>query len=632
MYVFTCKEFACGRLPESADALLLEGDWLAVDEQQHAGRWALDAECDVRQKWIDETAHKLAALAARDTRFLFASVDGGESPALNAADLFALKLRYEFVKWLRLIAFFGNHRPSGECRLYEPVSDYNTTSTKEYGLLLHAIAQRDAFPLRILPDQQEATPLQPETGSQTHESVARRDRRSYVERLCRLVTPRSGSRRARVMFSGNPRILDPICSEFSCRGHSTIWLRKQFAPRSWLKWRFRGGHQLVMPRPIQGKTQKFFSSVGDSAGAPSPYLIDGIDLAGCISSFLFRLVQSHGDSLWQEHEQLQETLHEHRPTCLILDEDATSGKRLTVNAAQKQGIPSFVIQHGAPRLQFGFAPLMADAILAWGDSSRAQLVRFGISPERIAITGRADWSRTRRSSQNASKKKAQANVKKRARRNIHVLLLATTWPRDDRPEPVAFHLTSRAHAELVNNVFAALSRFPGARLTIKRHPRCEHGDCFQRIVEHFPRVRTRVIKRGTAVDLARQADVTLNLASGSGIEAAADGAKVIELVPAGGQELLPAEAWGGIGSATTVDQLSQLLAQILDQRDWKGVSVRAFESIFAATGNDAARKAVNEILARQQHEFGSARVEILGADCSSPIQNATKSNLGQEVA
>ena len=44
---------------------------------------------------------------------------------------------------------------------------------------------------------------------------------------------------------------------------------------------------------------------------------------------------------------------------------------------------SLVVQHGVPYIRFGFTPLEADAICAWGESSRAQFQRWGIPSERI---------------------------------------------------------------------------------------------------------------------------------------------------------------------------------------------------------------------------------------------------------
>src|SRR6185437_14091875 len=76
-----------------------------------------------------------------------------------------------------------------------------------------------------------------------------------------------------------------------------------------------------------------------------------------------------------------------RPTHVVVDQDATPLNRAVVRAAREIGARSIVVQHGVPYISFGFAPLEADAICAWGESSRAQLERWETAPDQIHTTG-----------------------------------------------------------------------------------------------------------------------------------------------------------------------------------------------------------------------------------------------------
>ncbi|MEX2558900.1 MAG: hypothetical protein WD403_03250, partial [Pirellulales bacterium] len=68
-------------------------------------------------------------------------------------------------------------------------------------------------------------------------------------------------------------------------------------------------------------------------------------------------------------------------------------KRAAIAFARSHGIKSVVVQHGAPCVRFGFAPLHADMFCAWGESSRRQLEAWQVPPERIVVTGASAMDR-----------------------------------------------------------------------------------------------------------------------------------------------------------------------------------------------------------------------------------------------
>jgi hypothetical protein len=268
-----------------------------------------------------------------------------------------------------------------------------------------------------------------------------------------------------------------------------------------------------------------------------------------------------------------------RPTAVVLDEDATPLARIVVWAARQQGATSYVVQHGAPRVRFGFAPLAADRFLAWGESSAAQLSDWNVPREQVLLTGSTQClPQVRRAHHKRDEIK-------------QILLFATMPPCDARPDAVEYHLTTRAHNECLRMAFSAVQRLSRALLLIKLHPRCADAMPIERLAAEFPDLKCRIV-RGTPQRWLRQADVVLNCCSSAGIEAAHCGLPVIELLPAGGRRFSCA-AWGLFGAASGVEELAALLEAALTADAPLKPSTR---HVFLRTGAAAARAAVNAIL------------------------------------
>lgn len=601
--VFARRELVPDDLPRSVHALLLEGDWPRDRQQSNAAhRHSLDSEFTAANVWIDETASQLAEQVDQTWRGRFVSSQPGVRAAkvltANVANLFALKLRYEFVKWLRVIAWFERHPPSADLQLVVDSVSRDAACDGDYARLLAALGEKHGVRVRIT--RRATSAVTPAATSHSVPPVQESRWRRLAELLCRGLAPQPRARQQAVFAFGQPRILEPLFGEVLRRSQGGVWVRDHFAPRSWLKWRFRGGEQLVLGR-------RTTVAKHDATGADEPKIdalpavscaFRGVDLGFCVAQFLTRQWTANHSSLEDEWTAWLAAFDKQRPACLLLDEDATPRKRLAVLAAQTYHIPTFVVQHGVPRVRFGFAPLAADVFLAWGETSAARMRGWGVPRERIIIAGRADLELPATSTAKATSRDAGPRI----------LLFATTPPRDHRPEPVEFHLTTQAHDDLLRNVLAAVQSSPGATLVIKRHPRCQAAALYRALSAEFPRVRVQLTQTGSPLELAAAADVVLNMASGAGVEAAAAGARVIELVPAGGHPLPDAGRWGAIGVATTQEEITALLQSAWDAARAAAKASANSTPVFVRTGTAAARHCVNEILSRTHAGSGLLRM------------------------
>ncbi|HJT30511.1 MAG TPA: hypothetical protein VJ783_00485, partial [Pirellulales bacterium] len=427
--------------------------------------------------------------------------------------------------------------------------------------------------------------------------------------------------RPRVILCGNPRILDPVCDELLARGCHVWWLYEEFAVRAWWKWRTAGVEQLLCDGPISGGSGQRWESLrsvppASAVDAARPFAerhgvrtlqlasvsgvtCRGVNLDGAIACWLPEQATKHGARQSGWLDRIDEHLREVRPAVLVLDEDATPFKRAVVGIARRHGARSLVVQHGAPCGPFGFAPLAADEICVWGDSTREQLLDWGVADSRIHVTGWPGLSVCRErtpcrsvrhvdqppsagsTTPTSSAKDSRGrlshtpvaqlpalNVKTNQtpippRQSPQFLLLATVPPDDRRPDTVTFHLTTRSHAAMIEMACAAVSRFAGARLTIKLHPRAKNARLFEKLAKRWRQLDIRLIQQGDTASLWSDADCVLSCTSTAGIEAALAGAPVVQLLPAGSGDILPADRWGLIGSARTLEELCRLIDHAL---------------------------------------------------------------------
>src|SRR6185437_13496742 len=99
---------------------------------------------------------------------------------------------------------------------------------------------------------------------------------------------------------------------------------------------------------------------------------------------------------------------------------------------------------------------------------------------------------------------------------------------------------------------------------------------------------------GNLAQLVAASDCVLSCASTAGIEAALAGAPVVQILPAGSGDILPAREWGFVGSARTADELASLVAEALDCGWQKNTS--AIGHVLAEQGRRAASRVVDGLV------------------------------------
>ncbi|HEX7447495.1 MAG TPA: hypothetical protein VF306_08115 [Pirellulales bacterium] len=646
-------------LPAEEPVLLLEGSW--PDAETRPNRWSLDDAIDARFAWIDRWAAKQAERLAQRTPDCYSD----NHPTL--AYLNELALRYFLVKLLRVVAFFDE--------VYRPAPDetwqlYLADETDAvYAELFGALAERHGVEIAV----HWQKPGRHGICRGADSTLRKFSWRRWAGRAASLISSRrysSNDHHPRVILCGNPRVLDPVCAELLARGCRVWWLYEQFAVRAWWKWRRAGLAQLLcddtrtiasrasrLPRPVgwaaRSQSHRWaalklaalgcprrWDSLRSAHPTPEANVCRGVQLGRAIACWLSEQAAAQGVRQAGWLQQIDEHFEAVQPTSLVVDEDATPFKRVAVAMARRHGVGSLVVQHGAPCGPFGFAPLAADEICVWGESTRQQLLDWGVDDARIHVTG---WPRDALSAHHAKSPSAKSRATRmRSSRNAtegvpyrrrwrvdwhtterhrgrslqnqnlspRFLLLATVPPDDERPDTVTFHLTCRNHAAMLEMACAAVSQFAGARLTIKLHPRTPDAGVFESVADRWPQLDIRLVHNRDAASLFAEADCVLSCASTAGIEAALAGAPVVQLLPEGSGDVLSAGRWGLIGSARMLKELLPLIDQALT-RGWIAAPEQ-WPDIVAETGPQAAAAIV-------EHVLQCAAVPLAGSEaCGCP--------------
>jgi len=82
---------------------------------------------------------------------------------------------------------------------------------------------------------------------------------------------------------------------------------------------------------------------------------------------------------------VEQLLDRVRPAVVVNASNNLVASATLVIAARRRGITSLLLQHGMP--QVFYTPLLNDVMLTWGARSTAALVRLGVAPEKLRVTG-----------------------------------------------------------------------------------------------------------------------------------------------------------------------------------------------------------------------------------------------------
>ncbi len=328
-------------------------------------------------------------------------------------------------------------------------------------------------------------------------------------------------------------------------------------------------------RPLRGRVEALLRA--DSVSAPAWPLL---------AAPIRRLFTRRLPLALVEVEAARRLLGRLRPKAVVLGTDAHFVGRLFALLAARLGVASVVLQHGLPFSPWGYVPLHADRLAAWGPSSRDRLVELGLPRERIDCTGatRFDGLRPR--------------------------------PRLGPPEPTLLWLLDPHPPDelrrLYERITAALPA--GWRLRLRAHPGDPNRAVIERMVAERPGVELAPVTE-TLADAVAGCDVAAMVPISAGLEVVALGRPFVLLRRDAFDE---ASAHFGtraltdcaLGVAASSEDLAALLAELRSGAPMR-LPVEAIERHLGPLDGGSARR-VADLLRRLAPGLPRRGVEDLG--------------------
>lgn len=549
--VFPDKELARMH-PGGPLRLLLEGDWDSDLDSTHS----LNELVTGKMAWIDHQACQWYQRLVHNRAISNPSLD-----LQDIAYLYGLELRYYLVKVLRCIA--GTHDLLSS-RNISSIRLFCTTTSSDYAIIFEQLCSAFNIPLKLetahiytFHERTFLSFIKPSTWFPPSVRFVRKKLATGIITGLHSFPPSRniGKKGRRILFCGNLHHFRELFHELHLRKDSKVfYLAQQPSLRALIWSRSCGVHFLCCPAPDRSST---LSRI-DSTLPPCSLLTMDVDCRAIIQNWLQQQYVNQEGTLKHWLEYLPHLLNQVQPDTVLLDEDVTPFKRLVLTMIDKPEIDSAVLQHGAPYVPFGFTPLVAKKMLAWGPSSEKQFRRWGVDSNRILLTGAPKHDSWCRDAEHESPTPSSDKC---------LLFLATPHHQAHRPDLVAFQLTERTNACMLRMALEALRTFPEYKMQIKLHPRSDSSSFATEILSGFPDLisRVEILRHGTPYQLARKAACVLSCASSAGIEAMLAHAPVIQIMPPGSVDLVNDKDWGFVTTVRKKQDLVTSLHSILNQ-------------------------------------------------------------------
>lgn len=206
-----------------------------------------------------------------------------------------------------------------------------------------------------------------------------------------------------------------------------------------------------------------------------------------------------------------------KPRAVVVDEDVVHFNKTLILCANQKNIRTYTLMHGAPFENVAFMPSSAKTVLAWGLSTQARLVEWGMSAETIRPVGAPQY-------ESLEKPKGRSALVK-VRRDLGITegrILFLSMLNLYTNEMPGFKFTRDSHYETIFRqtimiATGALMRLPDTALIIKLHPGEKHAwyamELLTRISDPVIRNRVRVIQDYSTPELLSACSLALTTPS-----------------------------------------------------------------------------------------------------------------------
>ena len=408
-------------------------------------------------------------------------------------------------------------------------------------------------------------------------------------------------RRDKILFSGNQFLLMPVVRELKRKyGVSSLQIREISRMRQIASLAKR--YSLIMPG-LYCYQKKLFdfneAETWNTFREKKTFCFKDIDFLPFFWNKIREFLKWEARRMVEMCHDISRVLDQVRPEYVFVDEDAIPFNRALVIAARKRDIKTLVISHGLPGTQLGFAPLQADNIAVWGEYMGSIFQRWGISSDKIVVTGCPKYDKLNIPTIMPEVQKGSfCKEFKWSTEKPIALVITGGLPQDTFIRFAGEGSTSSEMLRTSDYFLRIAQKVPNVNFVFKVKPGLRSDDFFQRLANKYDGLSSNIklVRSGLAVDLINISDVVFNSGSSACLEAIILKRPVVNMNFSFHPDPFPFAEYGLGASVRTYEETLKLCQDLgdglLPLEDWVAFQENIiFPFVFSRDGKSSERVA-----------------------------------------
>ncbi len=415
-----------------------------------------------------------------------------------------------------------------------------------------------------------------------------------------------------VLISADPKVVKPVIEELAQQGYPMILLRPLLAfkpmrelARYGIKSRAYADYLTApMQQNIRQEQQRIQSAKEQALEAVQKSRVfhwRGQDWFDAVRPQWDYVLGDYLPTLLGYFFLTHHLLDQEKIAGILVDEDVCEFNRTLVTAAGTRGVPSVVIQHGAPYdLQpTGLSPVSAGKIAAWGAYSEECFRRWGVPAEKIALTGAPRYDRIDRGDEQAAREKVAAATGWDGKCPL-IVYACDPYHREGREDYAGIPSSKQEEEEHLLCFMEGIALNPDCFGVLKRHPKDNDAQWIHMLMQgHAAQKRLSVLQHFPMPELLRACDALVTTYSTVAMEAMLLDKPVITVNLTGQPDLQPHAELGAALPVLRREDMTGALREVLDNEQTRArlrQSARKAVSYYFSADNIPAAKRVAALL------------------------------------
>jgi len=328
----------------------------------------------------------------------------------------------------------------------------------------------------------------------------------------------------KILFSGNPLLLMPVARELRLKyGVGSLQIREISRIRQIASLAKR--YSFLMPglSCYQRKNFSFNESeIWNTFREKRTFCFKEIDFLPIIWNKIRKFLRWEAQRMVEMCREISRVLDQARPEYVIVDEDVIPFNRALVITAREKHIKTLVVSHGLPGLQLGYVPLQADNIAVWGEYMESLFHHWGMSSDKIIVTGCPKYDKLNISTRMSGEQKDSFCKKYKWSNEKPIALVIMGGLSQDVFVRFAGDGSTSSEILRTSDCFLRIAqKVTNVNFVFKVTPGLRSDDFFQRLADKYGGLSSNIklVRSGPAVNLINISDVVFNSCSSACLEA-----------------------------------------------------------------------------------------------------------------